>query len=73
MHLRSGEKPPDHAPWLIIVKLHGQDFELVVTASRQFSPLTLGMDKTLEAALERACRTAKRFRLATIYVYGVTG
>lgn len=71
VYLGPDEKPPDHAPWLVIVKTHGLDFELVVTASRHFRPVTLSTDATFEAALERAMQAAEKFRIAIVYVTGV--
>jgi hypothetical protein len=65
------EKPPAHVPWLIIVKTHGLDFELIVTVSRWFLPVTLGTDATLEAALDRATQAAERFGVEKVYVTGV--
>jgi hypothetical protein len=72
VYLGPGEKPPDHTPWLIVVKTHGLDFELIVTASRHFPPVTLGTDATLDAALDRAMRAAEKFQVEVIYVTGVT-
>ena len=71
VYLGPGEKPPDHAPWLIIVKTYGLDFELIVTASRHFRPLTLGTDASLEAALGRAAQVAEKFQIEVVYVTGV--
>lgn len=69
--LALGEKPQDRAPWLVIVKTHGHDFELVATASRHFPPVTLGTDATLEAALERAADAAEKFQIEVVYVTGI--
>lgn len=71
IYLGPGETPPNHLPWLIVVKTYGLDFELIATASRYFTPVTLGSDATLEAALERAAQAARRFRIETVYVTGV--
>lgn len=68
VYLRPGQKPRDHVPWLVIVKTHGLDFELVATVSRYYPPFTIGTDATLEAALERAMQAADRYSVDAIYV-----
>jgi hypothetical protein len=68
IYLECGEAPPGGVPWLIIVKTHGCDFELVFTAGLQFRLVTLGTDPTLEAALERAMQAAETCGVNAIYV-----
>lgn len=70
IYLRAGQKPRDHVPWLIIVKTHSLDFELIATVSRYFPPFTIGTDAMFEAALDRAMHSADKYFVDAIYVTG---
>lgn len=69
VYLQTGERPPPDKEWLLIIKTHNQDYELVV--SRSTEAITLGTDTTLQDAQMRAAAASKSLRIETIYVLGV--
>lgn len=68
VYLRPTERPPPDTPWLLIIKTHDHDFELIVSHSIEVT--TLGMDASLQEALDRASQAADTLRIATVYVMG---
>jgi hypothetical protein len=68
VYLQTGERPPPDKEWLLIIKTHNQDYELVV--SRSTEAVTLGTDTTLRNAQTRATAASKALRIETIYVLG---
>lgn len=69
IYLQAGERPPPDKEWLLIIKTHNQDYELIV--SRGIEVTTLGSDASLQDAQIRATAASNSLRIETIYVLGV--
>lgn len=68
VYLRPDERPPPGTPWLLIIKTHDHDFELI--ASHNVEATTLGTNTSLQDALDRARQAADTLKIATVYVMG---
>jgi hypothetical protein len=68
IYLQAGERPPPDKEWLLIIKAHNQDYELIV--SRGVEATTLGTDASLQDAQTRATAASKSLGIGTIYVLG---
>lgn len=69
IYLQAGERPPPDKEWLLIIKAHNQDYELIV--SRGIEATTLGCDASLQDAQTRATAASQSLKIETIYVLGV--
>lgn len=66
--MQPGERPPPDKEWLLIIKTHDQDYELIV--SRGVEVMTLGTDTSLQGARARAMAAARSRQIEVVYVMG---
>jgi hypothetical protein len=66
VHLNVGEQPGPEKVWLLIVKTHDRDHELII--SRDAEATTLGAYSTLEEAQDDAAQIASSQSIEVVYL-----